>query len=214
MQLASRGARSLEDESQEAGPSRRANAKGGGVWPGCGIWEPRVSLLGAASVVPHHTTWLHDPLSSLPDGPRAALRSGSWRVGPTWRRLLRMPLEARNGDVWSEVSLLKQDHRNVVSHVIDVEDRVSEFEDTMHSFGNDLVEVKAITKIWKVGDAENCARCNNLRLVVEGTNMVDFLGQWLRANFTADNFSTCFVSKQTHRVVFSRPPPSDPPIVL
>lgn len=123
-------------------------------------------------------------------------------------------LERQIGAVGTEVSLLRQELRNLADRVKETETQLGETEDSVHELQKDMKELQSSHKdlLWRVDDAENRARRNNLRFVgfkegIEGTNMPDFLHNWLRNTFPSDKFSPCFIIERTHRALMARPPP-------
>ena len=106
-------------------------------------------------------------------------------------------LEERIGEVRSEVTLLWQDLRNVADRVTETECRITELEDTVNTLEKDAGSTREILKevAWRIDDAENRARRNNLRFVgflegAEGSRCGDFLKKWLMETFTPKKFST------------------------
>ena len=96
------------------------------------------------------TTTEDEVVTSLPDNVAllAAIHSS------------RETLEGKIGEVRSEVSLIRQDLRNVTDRVTVAETRISDLEDTIttlrHDTSRDQARLREIA--WKVDDAENRAR--------------------------------------------------------
>ena len=127
-------------------------------------------------------------------------------------------LEGRIGEVRSDVILLRQDLRNVADRVTDTDTKISELEDTVSTLRKEASTAHALVKevAWRVEDAENRARRNNLRFVgfpegQEGSRCDIFLKDWLLKTFTLDQFATCFITERAHRALSGRPLPGATP---
>ena len=128
----------------------------------------------------------------------------------------RSALETQIGGVQAEVSLVRQDLRNVVDRVTATEDRISELEDALAGMGAKMAKLESATGALaaRAEDAENRARCNNLRFVgfpegVEGGAVESFLESWLRSWMPAQVLSACFVLERAHRSLQRKPPVGD-----
>ena len=130
----------------------------------------------------------------------------------------RQALEGQIGGVQAEVSLIRQDLRNVVDRVTETEGRVSELEDTVKDLKSNLQRVTAVAGRleFRAEDAENRARRNNLRFVgfsegIEGGRPEEFIEEWIRSWAPTGVLSSCFVVERAHRTLVRRPPVGAPP---
>ena len=130
----------------------------------------------------------------------------------------RSALEGQIGGIQTEVSLVRQDLRNVVDRVTETEGRVSELEETVKELKTSVsqLEAKAGALEYRAEDAENRARRSNLRFIgfpegAEGALTEQFLEDWVRQWVPADRLSTCFVLERAHRSMARRPPTGAPP---
>ena len=126
----------------------------------------------------------------------------------------RSALEGQIGGVQVEVALVRQDLRNAVDRVTEVEGRVSELEDTVKELQSTVLRLssKSSELEFRAEDAECRARRNNLRFVgfpedIEGRRTEDFLEQWIRSWIPKDKLSPCFVLERAHRSLIRKPPP-------
>ena len=129
----------------------------------------------------------------------------------------RSALEMQIGGVQAEVSLVRQDLRNVVDRVTATESRISELEDALAGMGAKMAKLESTTGTLaaRAEDAENRARRNNLRFVgflegVEGGAAEAFLEGWLKSWMPAQALSACFVLERAHRSLLRRPPVGAP----
>lgn len=132
--------------------------------------------------------------------------------------VFRESLEGRIAEVHSEVTLLCQDLRKVSDRVTEAEHRISELEDTTQVTRKDVAGlVSSVAEVaWRVDDAENRARRNNLRFVgfpekVKGGNPGQFLLTFLKDVLPQAPFSTGFIIERAHRMPSFAPPLGAPP---
>ena len=130
----------------------------------------------------------------------------------------RNALEGQIGGLQMEVSLVRQDLRNVVDRVTETEDRISGLENNIKDLQTTVQALSAKTGAleYRAEDAESRARRNNLRLIgfpeeVEGTNCESFLESWIKTWVPTESLSTCFLIERAHRALARRPPPGAPP---
>mgnify|MGYP002804399224 CR=1 FL=1 len=130
----------------------------------------------------------------------------------------RNALEGQIGGLQMEVSLVRQDLRNVVDRVTETEDRISGMENNIKDLQTTVQSLSAKTGAleFRAEDAESRARRNNLRLIgfpeeSEGINCESFLESWIKTWVPTESLSTCFLIERAHRSLARRPPPGAPP---
>lgn len=113
-----------------------------------------------------------------------------------------------------DVSLVQQDFDKLRARVSEAEQRVGLTEDTVmeHTVSICILQTKVRALEYKVDDAENRNRRNNLRLVgmpegAEGKNLTVFMEEVLRELLPAAQFSPYFTVERAHRI----PPVPGPP---
>ena len=130
----------------------------------------------------------------------------------------RLALEGQIGGLQTEVSLVRQDLRNVVDRVTETEDRVSSLENNVKDLQATVQSLSTKTGVleYRAEEAESRARRNNIRLIgfpegAEGGNCESFLEVWLKTWVPMESLSPCFPIERAHRALARKPPPGAPP---
>ena len=164
--------------------------------------RPKMDKFTVASQKDKHSHHGHSPEIPEPDELAEIL---------TAIQASRIAFESQIGGVQLEVSLVRQDLRNVVDRV--AEGRVSELEDTVKELKATVHRLSSTTGALeaRAEGAENSARRNNLRFVgfaegIEGVATETFLEDWIRSWVPSGSLSTCFVVERAHQSLVKRPP--------
>ena len=117
-----------------------------------------------------------------------------------------------------EVSLVRQDLRNVVDRVTETEERISSLENNVKDLQATVQSLSTKTGVleYRAEDAESRARRNNIRLTgfpeeAEGSNCESFLEDWFKTWVPTESLSSCFLIERAHRALSRKPPPGAPP---
>ncbi|XP_077340579.1 cadherin EGF LAG seven-pass G-type receptor 2 [Lithobates pipiens] len=124
------------------------------------------------------------------------------------------PLEAAMEVSVTECSLIRHDLDKIRGRLTTVETRVSDVEDTSHSYGAQLAELREQVKALqhKAIDAEDRQRRNNLRVVglpegAEGDQPAHFAEQFFKQLLSIAEVPPTYVVERAHRVPTGHRPP-------
>ena len=123
-----------------------------------------------------------------------------------------LALEMQFEGVQTDVSLIRQDLRNVVDRMTEAEGRISELEDTVQELCTTVSQLTSFTHGLEVTaeDAENHTCRNYLHFVgvpegSEGSSAESLLERWLLTWLPSTDLSSCFVIERAHRSLTQRP---------
>lgn len=118
----------------------------------------------------------------------------------------------------SECNLIRHDLDKIRGRLTTAEDRISEMEDTSHSQGSQLMELKEMvgTLQCRADDSEDHQRRNNVRVVglpegAEGTDATAFAEQFFKSLVSLGELPPTYVAKRAHRVPTGARPSGAPP---
>lgn len=118
----------------------------------------------------------------------------------------------------SECNLIRHDLDKIRGRLTTAEDRISEVEDTSHTQGSQLAELKGMVDALqrRADDAEDRQRRNNVRVVglpegAEGTVTTTFAEQFFKSLLTLGDLPPTYIVERAHRVPTGARPSGAPP---
>lgn len=172
---------------------------------------PDIADKAAARASPKTTAWMEDQAEDPDKMPAMAADFKAVLQAIT-------TLTGKVDHIQANVEFIRKDFDTFHGRITEVEQRVSQEEDTVHDHGADIHALKARVKTLEshAEDAENRNRRNNLRILglpegAEGMNPTAFIERLLQQLLPAARFSPFFTVERAHRISTTRGPQGTPP---